>query len=1378
MLFNSKKSGFKLLSLLFVVGLTFAACSQDYDDQISDVTDQIAEEVTARSEAVAKLQSQLEALQATHAADIQKLQDADAKLSQAVADAEKAAKDYADKVAAAEADAAEAAAKAYADAQDKVILATAEAAAAEAEANAKAYTEAQIAALKAQLENEIAAAKKELTEKYDVEIAALKTKDAELQKAIDDAKAKAEKDLADAVKKIEDAHKADINRIDAAVAAIDARVKDIEAWEATAKTQIAANETAIAALKGDLAKEIADRQAADKALETALNTLGSKVDANYNELNGKIQANYEELKKADDALYAAIVDNAKKIKDLQDADVALGKRIDGVVADLEAAKKAIEEQIKKICGDIDDLYTKYDALNKAFEAYKTAQKATDAEQDKAIADLKKALADAIAAQAKTDAAQDKALADAVAKLEKAIEDAIAAQAKTDAAQDAALEKAIEDVTSAYNKAIAEAVKKVEGELEDAKEELQKAIDDLDAKLSAAIKVLSERPTTIIFKPYLFIGGIETFEFNPMYYVAYENIDNEDVTYVDGLVPTNFFAPTYVALPKEIEYEVNPWSTTIDYLDIYNTKFNFHVAQVRPEYGTRGEEAPYLSVNKAENYTPSIKNHILKFRVDESVVDGAAAWTKALDFGKVVMFAVEIPFAGEDTTVVSDYARLSECPFTAFFRVADADDKVYPLYNDSKKAIYEVTEDDVPVNVFTNDKFIYEIKGFKVGGENPTLLSLVNNAEFDAMKEPFVVDALRAEDLGFEYRFYVPREDEVEVNKSADVDEVFYKGPQYGPWGYAAAGTDFQKLIKSIDHKTGAVDFGEKAKGLTPIILIQIVDPKNEYQVVTEAYVRLVIEGDTMEDTACKKEKTGNVADGVYTYPNCEDEYVEIPYTAAEMTDSVYNKFGVNQAQFEKYWKTETNVANATPNSFVDFDEDGNLVAYIPYADLQNLNNKDFADYEIVYTATLGGNTVEITFNAHVILPTISLSYETTYWQNQQLPVIDERFLGTVVANPNPASEKVASKYCSFDFDLTSAYNAKKPVEGWAQDKNTGIYFKAETVNGKNEVVDITKAYADCISLDLVPARFDAAQAAWLAAATKYTYADGKTSTFADLQKRANTAEFKFDSYVDALQYRTELYGKYNVELKEADPATDTPDNLADLYKPARADQQIDTKWGYEAGITILDNDYNVPVQVICYYGYNETTDARVIDEWMLDYKKPLNVINNDKLYEIIDINHQLQTVTTADVIKLEDWLGYPVTAHFVAGTHTPGLCTPNELAMYYNVGTPRFIVDPEASAAAHANVPKITTDLEVNGKDLTHKCVVVDGKLVGEVPNGPLPDNTSVLVAEDGQSITYQNVGASVDQNYHMFVEVEVPHKWGFATGWIVIEVQAGSVTK
>ena len=1287
MLFNSKKSGFKLLSLLFVVGLTFAACSQDYDDQISDVTDQIAEEVTARSEAVAKLESQLKSLQDAHDADIKKLQEADAKLSQAVADAEKAAKDYADKVAAAEADAAEAAAKAYADAQDKVILATAEAAAAEAEANAKAYTEAQIAALKAQLENEIAAAKKELTEKYDAEIAALKTKDAELQKAIDDAKAKAEKDLADAVAKIEAAHKADIDRIDAAVAAIDARVKDIEAWEATAKTQIAANETAIAALKGDLAKEIADREAADKALQTALNTLGSKVDANYNELNGKIQANYEELKKADDALYAAIVDNAKKIKDLQDADVALGKRIDGVVADLDQAKKDIEKQIKDICGDIDDLYSKYDALNKDYTQFKKDQAKKDSDQDTALADAKKELQDSIDA----------------------------------------------------------AVAKAENELAAAKQELQDAIEKLDSKLSAAIKVLSERPTTIIFKPYLFIGGIETFEFNPMYYYAYENADNKETTYVDGLVPTNFCAPTYVALPKEIEYEVNPWSTTIDYLDIYNTKFNFHVAEVRPEYGTRGDEAPYLSVNKAENYTPSIKNHILKFRVDESVVDGAAAWTKALDFGKVVMFAAEIPFAGEDTTVVSDYARLSECPFTAFFRVADADDKVYPLYNDSKKAIYAVTVEDRPVNIKPNDKFIYQIEGFEVDGENPTLLSLVNNAEFDAMKEPFVVDALRAEDLGFEYRFYVPREDEVEVNKSADVDEVFYKGPQYGPWGYAAAGTDFQKLIKSIDHKTGAVEFAEKAKGLTPIVLIQLVDPKHDYQVVTESYVRLVVEGDQAKDAA----------DVVTTYPNCDDEFIDIVYTAEQMKDLVYDKFGVDQAQFENHWDKDTLCSwSVDPAPYKDakalvgFDANGNLVAKVPYSALNGLTSTGLKDFTVTYVAKLGGNSVEITFTAKVGLPSIELAYMNTYWKS--MPKAAEHVAGVIVGNPRPISEENYTAYASYDFDLRDGYNTKKDVTGFVYDGKTGLQYKA-TFNGEN----ISEDYKDCIELDLFAIDFTTASSA-----SKFVYDDGVDSIlYADLSKKYNEGITNFDpaNYVEAVQQNKGVQvSPFNVQLVEKDNA------------PA-----INTPWGSQAAIDMLDADAKVPAVVVCRYKFNDTYAERVVDEFMIDYEKPIHSGINQREDAIIDALHKVQSISYNDLIKLTDWLGFEVAAYAVTTVPSKGDSSAKALAHYYNVADPEWRVYETVNGCA-------LTDLKV-GEDGVLKA---DPALVEQFINqgvtdknekdyGPLPDGISLIQIPDSKVFNYNNVGGLVKEDYHMFLEATLKHKWGEVPAKVIITVKA-----
>lgn len=1313
MLFNSKKSGFKLLSLLFVVGLTFAACSQDYDDQTAKLQDQINKEAAARSEAIAKLENQLEALQATHAADIQKLQDADAKLLQAVADAEKAAKDYADKVAAAEADAAEAAAKAYADAQDKVILATAEAAAAEAEANAKAYTEAQIAALKAQLENEIAAAKKELTEKYDAEIAALKTKDAELQKAIDDAKAKAEKDLADAVKKIEDAHKADINRIDAAVAAIDARVKDIEAWEATAKTQIAANETAIAALKGDLAKEIADREAADKALQTALNTLGSKVDANYNELNGKIQANYEELKKADDALYAAIVDNAKKIKDLQDADVALGKRIDGVVADLEQAKKAIEEQIKKICGDIDDLYTKYDALNKAFEAYKTAQAATDK-------------------------AQDAALAAAKAELQKALADAKAAQAVTDAAQDAALAQAVKDVTAAYTKAIADAVKKVEGEFAAADKKLQEQIDALDktvAQLNAAITVFAARPTTIVFKPYTFINGIEAFELKPLYYTAYANADNTDTTAVNGLVAGD--EEFYVAVPTAIEYVVNPFSATVDEFNFKNVAFNIHGAT--ETFTREGEGQQYLVVNN--NHKPTIVNHTLKFYVDAPVnpKTGEAAWKTAVEDGEIAVFNLEIGLANEEGTVVSDYARLAENPSHSYFRISEKDNEVNPLYNGSKKAIYELDSLDAPVFVENVEDTVYQIKGFEVGAENPTLLSLVETAEF-ADENGEIVDATRWSDLGFEYRFYVPRNDKTsDANKSADEKDVYYMGPQYGPWGYAAAGTDFQKFVKSIDHKTGAIEFGEKAKGMTPIVLMQVVDPNQKFQVVTEAYVRLVVKGDEVKDAA----------DVVTTYPNCEDSLIAIPYTAAQMKELVYDKFGVDQTQFEKYWDKNF----TAPADTVAFDEEGNLVAYIPYSELKNLKTTELQKFETTFTATLGGNSVEIKFQAQVGLPTIELAYMQTYWES--LPQASKHVPGVIVGNPRPISEENYTAYASYDFDLRDGYNTiglGKAVDGFVYDSISGLQYKA-MFNGENISEEIAKD--GCLELNLFAVDFETVNGKDV-----FFYGDGSKKSYNALSKQYNS-EFKAynpANYVEAVQMNADVRVPavpFNVQLTEKEIAP-----------------EINGPWGSQAAIKLLDDDVKVPAVVVCYYKYNDDYDERVIDEFMIDYEKPIKVVENQREKVITDAMHKVQSIDFNSLIKLEDWLGCEVAAYYVEAVPAKGDSSPKALAHYYNVSDPEWRLFKSGAYAV--------TDLEVAEDGILKANPALVEKFLNdgiteknEGDFGPLPDGISLVEVTGEKKFNYNNVGGLVKEDYHMFLEAVLKHKWGEVPAKVVITVKA-----
>lgn len=1640
MLFNSKKSGFKLLSLLFVVGLTFAACSQDVDgqignlqDQIDDVRSNLDKEIAARSEAIQKLQSQLEALQATHAADIKKLQDADAKLSQAIADAEKAAEEFAS----AEADAAEAAAKAYADAQDKVILATAEAAAAEAEANAKAYTEAQIATLKAQLEKELADAVKALDDKYAAEVAALKAKDADLEKsveaakadlekAIEAAKAELNKKIGDEIARIEAAHKADIKRIDDAIAALEGRVSSIEAWETTAKTQIAANETAIATLKGDLSKEVAAREAGDKALQTALNALGADLDAKY-----------QELKKADDALYAAIVDNAKKIKDLQDADVELGKRIDGVVADLEAAQKAIQAEIDKIYKQIGDLFDKYDALNKALVAAIDNQakvngdlKAKDEAQDKAleaaVAALQQAIADAIAQakedQAVVDAAQDQALQAAIAQFEDALAAAVAAQAAIDADQDAALQDAIAafnagldevfaalqaaidaqaGVDAAQDEANAEkfaavyaalsaavdeqatvdaaqdaaleaarlalegaiasakselegkisaAVTKAENELQAAKKELQDAIDTLDAKLSAAIKVLAGTPTTLIFKPIAYRNGIETVVFEPVFYVSMENASNDEVDFnsienstihsyqaFDFQTPLEDYDPYvqntdvddkknlinkvdwiksythYVNLPAEVHYFVNPSNASIKDLKLNypDVQFLGNVAEVAMTRGYSEENedvAGLIALNYNSHYTNAIENQTLKFRIDlvSQAVDGhdnlfpvgttdfannengkiSFGWPTFADFGgkqnpnyysgrvdagydanwwgwfcdnsakeevldkirnsKVTfrgnyywfvdcnensynqsyVFATQIPFAGNDEnvkgkTVVSDYAQVAvEGAFAQFALVTKGSNEEYLNPNKHDAYVLQGNEpgEHKPINVGTvegdNGKtVVYDLYAGEENGvpygfdwnQSYKLTDFIDLLEGDEKynwtNAVYNVDAMRMEDLGFQYRFYVPMAKASAKTKNVDLwgDMVKefghenYLGPNFGPYEYYFGDSkiDFQDYLE-VNAKTGEIKIlkPEVSKGFTPVVLAQVIDTRRPYSpVVTEAYFRLVIKGEEVK---------GEME--AFDFPACDKPDVEVPVDAAWFKTNVYDKFSTNNSKFNYYFNAT--IKEATPNTYfvwrrwkdekhteaitigkfqwdgkkVVWDEDllsiypissykdtDFLVMCTPFKDLVGKMSETAIDNKTQITWTLGGNVVTLDLNAKAALPVIQLAYSDSYWDGAVLPKHgDANFFATIIANPNPASEQSSEKYCSFDFDLTTGFNHFQKPTGYAQDAATKIYYKA-TFDGR----DVSKEVDGCYTFDIVPARhnlaFDTPEWFGYAQSDKFRYSfNTAESTYLELGEKVNGKPY-YD-YEPALWYRDgSSYGYYNVLLKEAQGRSHTP---------ALSSIEIDTPWGFEKGIDLLEKDMDVPCLVFAtYHGGDEYTESLVIEQFKLDYKKPIIVTNKQaKPFEFVDITHTDQIIKTTDVVALTDWLGNPVKAEKVAIIHTHGKFTPEELSAYYNVDNPYFVADQDGN-------PVYKTDLKVNANGTyTHQCVVnfdEDGNIesIG-TPTGTLPDKTVLKFAEDG-NIYYQNAGASLDQDYHIFVEVEVPHKWGVAKGYVVITVKS-----
>ncbi len=1513
MLFNSKKSGFKLLSLLFVVGLTFAACSQDVDGQIGNLQSQIDKEAAARSAAVSKLEDQLKSLQATHAADIKKLQDAQEELSKAIENAEKAAKEFAS----AEADAAEAAAKAYADAQDAVVLATAKAAAAEAEANAKAYTEAQIATLKATLEQEITSATAELKAKHEADIAALQAKDAELEQAIAAADAKLNQKIDAEIARIEKAHKADIDRLDAAIDALQGQVNDILAWETTAKTQIAANETAIAALQGDVAalkgdvaalqgdltKEVSDRKKADDALQTALNTLGSKVDANYTELIGKI----EELVKADDALYAAIVDNAKKIKDLQDADVELGKRIDGVVADLKKATDDINAEIVKICGKIDDLYDKYDAAAKEINAIKEKNNQ-----------------------------QDKDIQAAIAKAENEL-----AEARTEIATE-----------------IANAVKEANQYTDTAVDNLKIALEAVDTELKNSITVLSGTVTTLIFKPLAYRNGIETVVFEPIFYSSWQNPENDKVTAdlgidlsfvpdfehkLDGNQWVRDYDPYlensdvnnrvkwidapfhFVNLPAEVHYWVNPSNVNINSLKLRypDVKFPGNVAEVSM---TRAEEDVdgFVALNYNSHYDNTIDGQTLKFRVDlvgKGISDNfpygttdfannengkkSFGWPTFADFGgkqnpnyysgrvdacfyvwnglmnhwisydnskkqefieelnsQVIsyksylkdfiwavspdntfgvnmsgeycdnpekltyVFATQIPFANNDPTVkgksvVSDYAQVAIEPASSYFDLVP-EGKTDKYFNPNKHDAFvkvSETQEGKHKPVYTGEKspVVYDLyAGYNNGigyGFDPevaySLLDYVDlrefRTEYDGGHDLSIVDDVRLEDLGFQFRFYVPTYDGV-ANVDfwgQDAPRKSYKAPHYGPYEYYFGDSriDFQNYL-TVGAKDGVIKIKDwnVSKGFAPVVLAQVIDTRRPYApVVTEAYFRLVIKGQEVFD---KFE--------YFDFPACDKPNIEVEVPSTWFASKVYSVFNNNIKKFNYYF--DAKIKEATPNTYFEWrkwnnesnhslgytvkarfewdqvnnevvglndadiaglDDKCYLVMCTPFSDLKYLMTESAMDNITTITWTLGGNVVSLDLNAKAALPVIQLAYSDSYWDKSTgMPKHgDTDFFATIIANPNPASEQSSEKYCSFDYDLTSGFNHFEQPAGFVQDPETKIYYKA-TFNGR----DVSAEVAQCYSFDIVPALYNNMNnpAPWFNYGTKdedvdrtnagdqFRYSFSKVKSFyRTLGNKVNNTPYF--AYSDALWYRNgSSYGPYNLLLKEAVDMNHTP---------ALSSVTIDTPWGFQKGIDLLEGDYDVPCLVFAKFTDGDAYEEYLaIEQFKLDYKKPIYVNNKQgKPFDFVDITHVDQLIKTTDVVALTDWLGNPVTAQKVAITHTHGNCTPDELSAYYNVDNPYFVPDEDGN-------PKYKTDLMVNSdgtytRDDSQLELDADKNIVSiGNPTGVLPDKTALKFAADG-NIYYQNVGASLDKEYHIFIDVEVPHKWGVAKGYVVVTV-------
>ena len=252
------------------------------------------------------------------------------------------------------------------------------------EAKVAALTEALEKAQTA-LENAYKAADATLKSELEALIAATKT---ELNAAIEKVKSDLQKELADAVAKL---NAADKENADALAAAIEELNKAIEAAQAAAEAGDAAIRNELASAKASLNASI---NAVARDLAAAKSSLMSAINSGDAALSKKIEA-------LDAALTAAIAANAAADEAtkaeltalIQETNAALQAAIDKVAADLAAAEVALNKAIANGDKALDE---KIAALNTALEAAIAASNAADetltAEMNKAVDALNKAIA--------------------------------------------------------------------------------------------------------------------------------------------------------------------------------------------------------------------------------------------------------------------------------------------------------------------------------------------------------------------------------------------------------------------------------------------------------------------------------------------------------------------------------------------------------------------------------------------------------------------------------------------------------------------------------------------------------------------------------------------------------------------------------------------------------------------------------------------------------------------------------------------------------------------------------------------------------------------------------------------------------------------------
>jgi uncharacterized protein YqgV (UPF0045/DUF77 family) len=624
------------------------------------------------------------------------------------------------------------------------------------------------------------------------------------------------------------------------------------------------------------------------ALQSDLQSLKTTLEGELTTLKAALAAAQTELaKKANQAdVDAALATKADKtaLEALADKVAKLTERVSTIETQITAINEALDKKADKteLAALEAALTGKLDNLEKAINDEKGAREAADTKLEAAIkaveANLelqKKALAEAKAALEAKDAELQGLISANTTAIEALNTKMSAAEANIKKLQEEtipALEKKLQDQITANATDIAE--------LKTLMNNASKSIDALASDVNVLNVLVNKRLTSLVFDPQFYWGGIESTEAAIVRYNAMSYTKKYDATkpYSQNdaggqlIIAEVGNKTTNNNLPVLADYYMNPSSASIDYIT------GMSVVSGDKEYYTRAAaSAPAVESYSAKDgiLTAQITGDWSKLAADE-LAEGA---------GKVTVFAVQATVKGEenDTTVTSDFAAIAPSIISNFV-IADND----PI------AVYNEPACGVRGNTKTSHVYITE----ETAIANPYTHELIwndeNGIDLDEIVEVHANRALNIANAAAATEF-----------KLEDLMERYGFKLQYKliSWLSGTNKTEETLAHATLDGsilKASGIN-GEQTKasiGRQPLVLIELIDTKNNNALVKIGYIKFCIVAEKGKDV------TINPPYSLNAYLTCADQEISLKWDDVEgdiLANTEVAATGISKATFESVY---------------------------------------------------------------------------------------------------------------------------------------------------------------------------------------------------------------------------------------------------------------------------------------------------------------------------------------------------------------------------------------------------------------------------------------------------------------------------------------------